>query len=156
MISKVVEIIPSVVDHVRELAVDMRALDILESERMGLDAGKALFYSYRNSTYRRTALIDGKVAAMWGLYGTLFGNYGVPYLLTGNLVDQISPIKFAKIYKRETDIMKTMFPKLENHVDASYEGAVRMLKLAGYELTGPFPWGKNGELFYKFSLEGSL
>lgn len=144
-----IEVVPSTTDHVRELTDNMRQSDRDELIRLGLEPSDGLFFSYEFSVVRKTALIDGKVAAMWGVFGTPTGITGQPYLLTSPLVETISPFKFAKIYKNEVEQMKKLFPVLQNYVDASYTGAVRMLKIAGFILEEAT---LNDNAFYKFSM----
>lgn len=132
-----VDIVQSDLSHVRELSKSLRDGDQIEAISLGLAPHKALYYSYKQGLYRRTGLVDGKVAAMWGVAGTLLGLVGQPYLATGREVEKISPIRFARIYKKQTHIINQIFPILENYVDASYLGAVGMLRLAGFELSEP-------------------
>jgi hypothetical protein len=88
---------------------------------------------------------------MWGVAGISLGIKGMPYLITSPLSETISPIKFAKIYTSQVKEMKKLFPVLENYVDASYTGAVRMLSLAGFRLD---PVTINNNDFFKFSMVG--
>lgn len=145
------EIVPSIALHARELSLDLRERDILEAERMGLDPRKAVFQAYRKGLYRRTALIDDEVAAMWGVAGDALGEIGTPYLITGHKVKRVSPLRFSRIYRNEVQVMKELFPKLENYVDATYTGAVRMLSLSGFKLGEPEM--HNGNLFRRFTME---
>lgn len=97
--------------------------------------------------------MDGNVAAMWGLGGTIVGQVGQPYLITGVECEKVSPFAFARVYKQEVELMKTMFPTLENYVDSRYKGAVRMLKIAGFQLSEePVQVKPTGALFYKFRM----
>lgn len=130
----------------------LRKEDIKEAKALGLYPHRGVFFAYRYACYRRTALINGEVAAMWGLHGELLGSIGHPYLITGVAVTKISPITFARIYLEEVKEMSKFFPNLENYVDASYSGAVRMLKIAGFSFEGPFDTPK-GDKFLKFKLE---
>lgn len=142
----------SVVSDVKELCKTMRAKDRLEAESLGLNPDKTLFYSYRYSILRKTAFVDNKIAAMWGVHGTPLSFLGHPYLVTGQAVEEISIPSFLRIYRDEVKVMSSIFPILENYVDASYEGAVRMLKLAGFTIDNPEPFGPSGQEFSKFSL----
>ena len=45
--------------------------------------------------------------------------------------------------------MNSVFPVLENYVDAKYDEAVRLLKIVGFELT---PQKINGNDFYKYKM----
>jgi hypothetical protein len=142
-------IVTSTLDHVKELSDTMREADKNELSKLGMQPHKALFYSFKFSLLRKTALIDDKVAAMWGVYGVPTGMTGQPYLLTSPLAESVSPLKFAKIYINEVNQMKKLFPVLQNYVDASYTGAIRMLRIAGFDLE---PVTLNNHEFYKFSL----
>lgn len=148
-----VEILDSVESHCEELIKTLRLDDKLEAIRIGLDPDTAILYSWSRGLYRKTGLINGKVAAIWGVMGTPMSFIGCPYLITGTEVTKISPIRFAKIYTKEVKQMKRLFPVLENYVDASYTGAVRMLRLAGFKLEGPVIVNNND--FYKFTMSNS-
>lgn len=145
-----IQIVQSTALHARELSLTLRSKDKLEAETLGLDPRKALFNSYRRATYRKTCLINDEVAAMWGVVGTLMGVTGQPYLITGEKVSRVSALTFARIYKQEALKMKELFPVLENYVDASYKGAVRMLEIAGFTLEDPFEY--NGAYLRKFRM----
>ena len=126
-------IVDSELKHARELAKNLREKDKQEAIHAGWEPHKALFLSYRQGVYRKTALIDDQVAAMWGAAGSILSGKGIPYLITSDLVYQLSPIKFARIYKNEVKEMLKVFDTLENYVDSSYTEAVRMLELAGFD-----------------------
>lgn len=142
-------IVTSTLDHVKELSETMREADKNEVRKLGISHHKALFYSYKFSLMRKTALIDDKVVAMWGVFGVPLGVTGQPYFLTSSLIETLPPIKFAKLYLNEVNQMKKLFPVLENYVDADYTGAVRMLKIAGFTLE---PVTLNGCKFYKYTM----
>lgn len=119
---------------IKDLCSDLRSKDRLESLKLGFEPDIALKYSYKNALWRKTGLINDKVAAMWGVVGSGLSDTGYPYLMTGILVEQIAPITFVKIYKQELSEMKQLFPILENYVDSSYTESVRLLKMTGFEL----------------------
>lgn len=149
-----VSIIDSTAAHTRELSKTLRVADRLEVSRLGEDPDKIVFKAYRISLYRKTVLIDGNVAAMWGVYGMPLGQQGFVWFLTGSGIEKISPHRFVSIYRKEVQIMKRLFPVLENFVDASYTEAVRLLQLSGFHLEEPtiinnFP-------FHRFSCQGDM
>ena len=146
------EIVPSTLEHIKELALNLRQADRQEALALGLDPAKATYFAYRSGLWRRTALIDNQVAAIWGVAGTPMGLIGQPFLITSPVCEAISPVKFARIYKQEVEVMKQLFPVLENYVDASYEGAVRMLRIAGFQLIGPDKVPPFNQYFYKFRM----
>ena len=146
-----IEIKPSTLSDVRSF--EFREKDRQEAEKLGLDPKKGLFYAYQHAILRRTAFIDNVASAMWGVAGVPLGIIGQPYLVTGPLVEQISPIKFARIYKQEVEHMKQLIPRLENYVDFEYSEAVRLLKLAGFILEKPIRIGKQEALFSRFHID---
>lgn len=148
----VVDIIDTDPSHIRELALTMREADQREIVSAGFTPKSALWRSYRESIYRKTALVDNRVAACWGVTGNLFGGKGVPWLLTSSHCELVSPLVFARIYKKETKTMLRMFPTLVNYVDASYTEAVRLLEICGFQLDDPEQFGRNGALFHRFEL----
>lgn len=149
----VVDIIPSTSAHVRELSLSLREKDKQEARAAGLIPHKALFYSYKNAFLRRTCLIDGRVAAMFGVVGSPLGIVGQPYLVTGSLVETLSPLVFSRMYIKEVRVMKKYFSLLENYVDADYGEAVRLLKIAGFTLSDVIHTN-HGFRFRKFSMKG--
>lgn len=145
-----IEVVPSTLVHARKLATNIRPKDQDEARALGMAPHKGLFYAYRHSLLRRTALVRGSVAAMWGVSGTPLGIVGRPYLVTGKLCDTVHPVAFAKVYIKELKGMRALFPVLENYVHSDYDGAVSMLELAGFTLSEPIDI--NGALFRRFSM----
>lgn len=139
-------------DHVRELRETIRPADRQEIESFGYTCGKALWRSFKRSLTCKTALLDGKVAAIWGCGGTVLGSTGQPWLLTSDEVYKISPLKFARIYKYEVWEMLQEFESLENYCYAEYESALKLLKICGFNIGEPQSIGTMGKLFCKFKI----
>lgn len=144
-------IVPSVIADVYRLAASLRPDDAAEITCFGLNPRKALRLNYRDAIFRRTAFIDGEIAAMWGLCGEMLADTGYPYLLTAAPVEKV-PLSMVKTARREIAAMLAIRACLEGHVAASYERACRFLVLLGFTLGAPEPVGKTGALFRKFSL----
>lgn len=149
-----IEIIPTIPQHVLELRSTLREEDASEICKFGLPIRKALYRSFRNAIFCRTGLVDGRVAAIWGLGGIILGETGHPWLLTGTACDSVNPLTFARIYKREIEEMLTHFPVLTNWVDSTYTKSVRLLELIGFTLDDPMPIRglKSDALFRKFHM----
>lgn len=149
-----IEILPATPQHVLELRKTLREEDASEICKFGLPIRKALYRSFRNAIFSRTALVDGHVAAIWGLGGVVLGETGHPWLLTGTQSEAVSPLTFARIYKREVEEMLTHFPVLTNWVDNGYTKSVRLLQLIGFTLDDPMPIRglKSNALFRKFHM----
>lgn len=123
--------------HVSELRNNLRTEDANEILRFGVSIERALWCSYKRAVIRKTAFIDGKIAAMWGVGGTFMGRTGVPWLMTTPEVKNISPLRFARIYQEETKNMRKMFLRLENYVDLEYNSAIRLLDIIGFTVDKP-------------------
>lgn len=149
----IINIAPTTADYVRELGKTMREADQDEIKAAGYIPHRILWQSYRLSVYTRTALVDGVVAAIWGVCGNIFERVGTPWLLTAPACELVSPLVFARIYKGEAEQMLEIFPHLVNIVDARYTRAIRLLKMTGFHLDDPQPYGKEGALFRRFSME---
>lgn len=115
----------------------MRESDRLEVAKTGITPKRSLVYAFKNSFIHRTGLVDGEVAAMWGVVGQATSVIGIPYLLTGEVCNRMNPITFVRIYKQQLNEMNELFPELRNYVDSTYIEAVRLLKLVGFKLDEP-------------------
>jgi hypothetical protein len=126
-------VLPATPEHVRLLASCLRKEDALAAERTGIPAHRALWRSYKASLYAKTAFIDGKIAAMWGITGTYLGEKGTPWLLISENADEF-PFKVAFRYRQELREMLRLFPILEEWVDAKHDKSLRMMKMMGFDL----------------------
>lgn len=151
VLSPAISIITTVPGHIVELKANLRQEDAEEILRLGVTVPKALWYSYKHSLIRKTALIDGVVAACWGLGGIFLGKVGQPWLMTTPEIKRVSSLKFARIYQQEVIEMLKLFPKLENYVDAEYAGAVRLLEIIGFTVQSPESFGTGG-MYRKFEM----
>lgn len=144
-------IVPATPAHIRELSQTIREKDRAEIENYGFSCAKGLWRSYKQGLNNQTALINGKVAACWGVCGVYLGDVGQPWLLTSEEVYKISPLRFARIYQREVYAMLEVFSRLENYVCASYPEAIRLLSIIGFTIGEPEKLG-NGN-YRHFVLE---
>jgi len=133
----IISVINTTPAHINYIKKNLRTEDEAEILRFGVTVPHALWYSYKHSLVRKTALIDGIVAACWGIHGNLLGNKAFPWLMTTPEVNRVSPLKFARIYQQEVVEMLTKFNKLENYVDPSYSAAVRLLEIIGFKVEKP-------------------
>jgi uncharacterized pyridoxal phosphate-containing UPF0001 family protein len=138
---------------IKKIIDNLRDKDKEEAFNLGVRPYDSLKYSYKSSLYSKTALINGMPAAMWGVIGTLTSEKGHPYLVTTKLVETISPLRFARIYKQEVNEMLKIFQKLNGLVDHDYNEAQRLLKLNNFDLIGPVHAGPQDKLFYQYQYE---
>lgn len=134
------------------LAANLRAADRAEVQAAGMSSYKAVGKAFRSGIMTRTAFVDGEIAAMWGLGGTLLSDVGHPWLLTTAAVERI-PVTFLKVARRELAAMVVTRRLLRNWVAADYAGAVRLLEVLGFTLFAPEPFGLRGDrLFRRFEM----
>jgi hypothetical protein len=131
----------------------LRDGDRREIEALGKDPRKALRYSFRSSLYPpQVALVDGEIAALWGLCGDMLSDVADPWLVTGKAIER-APISFVKIARGWIAEALQIKPRLENYVHADYTEAVRLLKVLGFHLDEPAPLGPRRALFRRFWIE---
>lgn len=137
--------------HILALAALMRAADVAELEAAGLTAQRGAWRSYRRSMITRVALVDGEVAAAWGLGGAPLGTVGEPWLLTTPAVER-APVTFVREARCEVAAMLEMFPELRGRVDARYHRAIRLLELLGFAVGQARPFGAKGAMFREYRM----
>lgn len=145
----IVEVRPSGVSDIYKLASRLREADADEARVLGIDPTVAIRRSYRNGILRRSYFVDGELAAMSGLGGSLLDDIGAPWLMTTAVVERV-PVAFVKVARAQVAVMLQHRMRLENVVAASYTGACRLLQTLGFTLDEPQPLGPHGAQFRKF------
>lgn len=120
--------------HLREMAEAMQADSAETAVKMGMTPLKALWSSYRQSVICKSAFIDGKLAAIWGISGNMLSEVGKPWLVL-TPETQNYPMRVAFRYKQEINKMLEMFPVLEEWVPEDNEKSIRMLELMGFKVS---------------------
>jgi hypothetical protein len=151
MMAATYTIIESTRAHFRELVTRLRQGDREEIEAAGFSDRRALWLSYRTGMMRRTAFVDGEIAAMWGVSGTALSRIGHPWLLTTPACEKV-PFAYVREGRKHALEMLEIHPVLTNNVLASYERAIRFLRLAGFTVGEPFPFGIKQMPFCKFEM----
>lgn len=155
-------IVPATITHVHQLAPRLRDGDRAEIEAAGLEPRRCLRGSFQAAIVRHTVFVfekdareradgDGEIAAMWGLGGVLLGDVGQPWLLTAPAIERV-PLAFVKEARAQVAVMLALKPVLRNHVAADYAKAIGLLKMLGFRIAPPEPFGPRGALFREFEL----
>lgn len=146
-----VDVRPSTIADVYELAAHLRAGDAAEVAALGMSPRDALRRAFRDAVLRRSYFVNGELAAMSGLCGALLADIGEPYLLTTPAAER-APVAFVRCARAAVADMLACRLRLEGRVDASYRRAVRLLEVLGFTLQEPRPFGPNGALFRVYSI----
>ena len=102
----------------------------------------------------RAALLDAKVAAIWGLgVGLRVGvsplsDLGVPWLHTSVAIEAL-PIAMFKIAKAEVAAMRCAIT-IESYVAADYTNAIKLIRMLGFTVEEPEPVGLGGAFYCRF------
>ena len=145
-----IEIVSMGRHHMDELVYEMREKDRREQIALGVSPAEAVEQTWLRTLIARTALVDGKVAACWGVGGCSLGGVGTPWLLTTKACERV-PFEMARRAKSEVRNWLRIFGRLENIVDASYEEACRFVGIIGFNLDAPEPIAAG--TFRKFWME---
>ncbi len=148
-----IQFIPATAAHAEELALTIRPEDLAEVFASGFtDAQDALLKSIERSNFSFAAMVDGKVAALFGL--ARFPHVetaGVIWFVTGSLF-----LKNVRHFMRVGHaVMAQMLAHtglLMNHIDARYEKAVRWARWLGFEVKEPVAFGPLGLPFHPIAI----
>jgi hypothetical protein len=144
-----IEITEMTLAHAYALSRDLREADRLEVEGLGLIPRHSMRKSYYESILKKTVLVDGNVAACFGGSGSILGHILHPWLMTSPRVEKCY-FTLAHLYREQVKSMLASYPRLENFCDARYTKSLRLLKIVGFTVEKPEPFGKLGMPFCKF------
>lgn len=116
----------------------MRAADQIEVMRFTDEAPRTVLrQALSMSTVSWVALVDDRVAAIWGVcIPKLLGRVGYPWCLTSNTIEQHKRL-FINSSRFYLDKIKELCPGgLEVYVDSEHTSSLRWLKWLGFEI-GP-------------------
>jgi hypothetical protein len=136
-----------------DLAPIMRSEDAAEVFASdGWTPLEALLESMRKSNDSWAVLVDGRIAAIFGVVSTdILGGVGTAWMLTGPAVEA-HPVSFLRTCRRGIAQMLERWPVLTNWVDARYVRSLRWAKWLGFAIGPARPVGRLGELFHPIEL----
>lgn len=148
-----VEIVATRPEHVDDLAANLRGPDRAELLASGhQDAHRSISLAVALSTHRATALVAGRVGAIFGVVPlSMATGLGCPWMLGTDLVTvhRRALMKDSPAYIRA---MLRAYPHLVNRVHAENAFAVRWLRHAGFELHPVTPHPTTGAPFHLFEM----
>lgn len=143
--------------HALELAPRVRQEDADEVKASGgYEPLQALEGAMAVSVLSMSLLIDGQVAAMFGVAPSAEHGPGVgyPWLLSSAAVKHHQKA-FFKLSGPAVEQLLAIFPTLVQYVDARYVAALRWLKRLGFELRPPIIFGVESRPFVPVILRRS-
>lgn len=135
------------------LGVRLRAADIEEVRAAsGLAPVEALRRSYDLSTHVWAARAQpiAPPIALWGVGPlSLIDGKGCPWLLASDDFETHGLV-IARLSRPLLDRMRSLYPRLENRVDARHTKAMRWLSWLGFAIDPATAWGVEGRPFHRF------
>lgn len=128
------ELIPARRHHCGKLARALRHEHRESLERVGNNVHKALRVAYDDSAYARTLLIDGKVAVMGGITGSLLAPYGMVWIAMTQEATRY-PIAVIKILRQQLAAAMVVRRELCTIVLGDDEGAKRLAIFMGFHVS---------------------
>jgi hypothetical protein len=134
------------------IAENMRLPDIEECLALGFTPIDALHASVISSLSTRTATLDGYPVAIFGISVDEDSRVGSPWMLGTSAFDRhgMKLVKFSRDWVRG---MIGLFDTLENYVHAENTRSIRYLKLIGFTVEEPTPYGVYDKPFCRFYME---
>lgn len=144
-----VEFVQATQEHLSELARTMRPEDVQEVVSLGDTPQRALEESYQRSILVHAALIDGEVAAVWGIvpWEGATGQIANVWMLSGGVVNRRKRA-FLQGSRKVLGGLLSMYPVLVAYIGAEHQKAIRWARWLGMEVRRPVPMGNRGALFH--------
>lgn len=146
------EIRPATVRDALRLARVLRDEDRQEIVGHGREPRELLRWLCQDSVYARSGFVDGQIAAMWGMQGTMIGSIGVPWLFTSPAVENV-PLAFYRESRREIGEMMTTRTRLETTVLSGYTRSIRLFTLLGFHVGERETVGLGGSRYRAMTME---
>ncbi|TCD18172.1 hypothetical protein E0D81_12685 [Lelliottia amnigena] len=149
-----VQIIPATQAHIEEILPNVRQADIAEFMAInGWDARRVLETGLKTSTFSAAGLINGKVVTIFGVAPkSMVGGAGIPWLVGTDALEKYQRT-FLRRCGKVVNAMLTVYPYLENYVDARNRTARVWLHWLGFKIEEPKPFGVHGLPFHRFHME---
>jgi hypothetical protein len=149
-------IVPATLDHVYWIGPNMRQADVDEiAASVGYGPVRGTLDSFERSAIAWTGLVDEEPVCIFGVSPVdILAGVGCPWLLGTEQVVRYA-VTFLRLNKGYVARMLSMFPHLENFVDARNAHSIRWLKWLGFQFDpAPVPYGVSKLPFYRFHMEG--
>jgi hypothetical protein len=126
------EIVPASIRHIRPMSRRLRVAACITLERFGQDPRRALHRAFIASNYCRTALIEGKPVAMWGVCGALMSNVASVWLVIAEDIVNL-PLAIVREARAELAHVMNNYHELVTTVLPDDAAAVRFALYLGFQ-----------------------
>lgn len=125
-------VVPASVRHIRPMSRRLRAAACLTLQAFGHDPRRALHRIFLNSFYCRTALIEDRPVAMWGVTGTLLNDVVYVWLV---MSDDIANIPRTIVWEAKKELSNIManYREIATTVLPDDDAAIRFAVYLGFQ-----------------------
>ncbi len=117
--------------HLRPLTRTLRTAACITLDRYDINPRLALHRAFMSSHYCRTALIDGRPVAMWGLEGSLLGDLAFVWLVLSNEASSM-PMTVMREARRELASVMENYVEVATTVLPDDDAAIRFAIYLGF------------------------
>ena len=139
-------------EDVAEIAANLREGDRAEVEALGLTPMFAVDYSFRGSDHAYTGTLDGKPALIFGVGDSMFSDEASVWALGTPLCDR-APLAMVRLGRKIIGMLLEEYPVMTNYCDARYGKSIKWLKLLGFSVGEPEPYGDRKMPFCKLIIQ---
>lgn len=126
-----VEIVPTKAIHIRPLAMKWRNTAQIGVMHHGYNPRRALHDAVIKSHFCRTALVDGKPEAMWGLMGPMLSEHALVWLAMSDQVTRFPKLVFTEA-RRQLEAMGQCYAELATTVLPEDRAAIAFAVALGF------------------------
>ena len=144
------QIVQASILHVRPMAKVMRAAAAVALDGFGFDPRTALRRVLVASHHAKTALIDGKPVAMWGVVGSLLGDTAYVWLVLSDRICEM-PLAVVKEARNALAVAAQSYPQIGATVLPDDERSVRFATFLGFEQADRIPVGDGYMLSLRYT-----
>ncbi|EHX1545272.1 hypothetical protein [Citrobacter freundii] len=148
------QIVPATADHIEAMLPHVRQADVEEFlATNGWSPRRVLETGLRTSTFCCAGLVNGEVATIFGVApASMIGGSGIPWLVGTDALEKYQRT-FLRRCGKVVNAMLTVYPYLENYVDARNHVARVWLNWLGFTIEEPKPYGIQRLPFHRFHME---
>lgn len=131
------DVVPSSVRHIKPLSISLRPAACATLRAFGADPRRALHQVLRQSSYSRTAILDGLPVAMWGAAGAMLSDSLTVWAALGNDAVRF-PLAIVRRARAELEKIGEHGTELRAMVATEDERAILFARTIGFAQSDEF------------------